>query len=67
MRSNAREPGSATPLVDGQTETTPWAVARERLEHPAAGQNHWLATVAPDGRQYQIDDLTIERGKTFSG
>jgi hypothetical protein len=48
-RMVTRTPESATPLVDGQTETTPWAVALERLEHPAPGQNHWLATVAPDG------------------
>ena len=36
-------------MIDGQTETTPWDVALERLEHPAPGQNHWLATVRPDG------------------
>jgi hypothetical protein len=47
-----REPESARPLVDGQTETTPWAVAQDRLAHPAPGQNHWLATVAPDGRPH---------------
>lgn len=47
-----RKPESATPLVDGQTETTSWDVALERLEHPAPGQNHWLATVAPDGRPH---------------
>jgi hypothetical protein len=47
-----RTPESATPLVGGQIETTPWAVALERLEHPAPGQNHWLATVAPDGRPH---------------
>ena len=47
MTDVAREPELATPLVEGQTETTPWAVALERLEHPAPGQNHWLATVTP--------------------
>jgi len=44
-----RAPGSETPMIEGQTETTPWDVALERLEHPAPGQNHWLATVPPDG------------------
>jgi len=36
-------------MVDGQTETTSWKVALERLQHPAPGQNHWLATVRSDG------------------
>src|SRR5258706_10877168 len=49
MTTAARAPGSETPMVDGQTGTTPWAVALERLEHPAPGQNHWIATVRPDG------------------
>ena len=45
----ARAPETETPMVDGQTETTSWDVALERLQHPAPGQNHWLATVRPDG------------------
>jgi hypothetical protein len=49
MSTAALAPESAEPMVDGQTETTPWDVALERLEHPAPGQNHWLATVRPDG------------------
>ena len=49
MTTAARAPESETPMVDGQIETTPWAVALERLQHPAPGQNHWLATVRPDG------------------
>jgi hypothetical protein len=52
MTIPARAPETETPLVDGQAETTPWAVALERLEHPAPGQNHWLATVRPDGRPH---------------
>jgi hypothetical protein len=47
-----RRPSSEAPVVEGQTETTPWAVALDRLEHPAPGQNHWLATVTPDGRPH---------------
>ncbi len=39
-------------MIEGQTETTPWSVALERLQHPAPGQNHWLATVRPDGRPH---------------
>jgi hypothetical protein len=42
-------PESRTPMIAGQTETTSWDVALDRLEHPAPGQNHWLATVRPDG------------------
>ena len=49
MTSATREPVSARPMVEGQTETTSWDVALDRLEHPAPGQNHWLATVRPDG------------------
>jgi len=49
MTTAARAPESETPMVAGQTETTSWAVALERLEHPAPGQNHWLATVRPNG------------------
>ena len=49
MTAESRAPKSERPMVDGQTETTPWDVALERLEHPAPGQNHWLATVRPDG------------------
>jgi hypothetical protein len=52
MTSATRAPDSETPTVEGQTETTPWAVALERLENPAPGQNHWLATVRPDGRPH---------------
>jgi hypothetical protein len=49
--TNAPAPTPATtqPLVDGQAEVMSWATAVERLEHPAPGQNHWLATVRPDG------------------
>ena len=50
--SRARVPDSETAVVEGQTETTPWDVALERLEHPAPGQNHWIATVMPDGRPH---------------
>lgn len=45
-------PESETPMAAGQTETTPWPVALDRLQHPAPGQNHWLATVRPDGRPH---------------
>ena len=49
MTTDAGVPASATPMVDGQAQTTAWDVALDRLQHPAPGQNHWLATVRPDG------------------
>ena len=52
MMTAIRTPDSETPMVDGQTETTSWDVALDRLQHPAPGQNHWLATVRPDGRPH---------------
>ena len=49
MTTQPRAPTSESPMVDGQAGTTSWDVALDRLEHPASGQNHWLATVRPDG------------------
>jgi hypothetical protein len=49
MTAEVRSPETEKPMVPGQTETTPWSVALDRLQHPAPGQNHWLATVRPDG------------------
>jgi nitroimidazol reductase NimA-like FMN-containing flavoprotein (pyridoxamine 5'-phosphate oxidase superfamily) len=40
------------PMVDDQTGTTPWALARERLANPEPGRTSWLATVRPDGRPH---------------
>lgn len=47
-----RAPVHEASLVDDQTETTPWALARERLANPKPGQTSWLATVRPDGRPH---------------
>src|SRR5262245_9486937 len=47
-----RTPESTATMVEGQTQTTPWVVALERLQNPAPGQNYWLATVRPDGRPH---------------
>jgi hypothetical protein len=47
-----RAPVHETPLVEDQRDTTPWALARERLANPAPGQTSWLATVRPDGRPH---------------
>ena len=44
-----RAPVHEEPLLDDQPDTTPWALARERLANPAPGQTSWLATVRPDG------------------
>jgi len=52
MTTPTGAPTTETPLVEGRADTTPWAVALERLENPAPGQNHWLATVMPDGRPH---------------
>jgi hypothetical protein len=49
MTTDSHAPASQSPMVDGQTETTSWEVALERLQHPAPGQNHWLATARSDG------------------
>ena len=50
----ARAPETETPMVDGRSEPTSWDVALERLQHPAPGQNHWLATVRPDGTPHMM-------------
>jgi nitroimidazol reductase NimA-like FMN-containing flavoprotein (pyridoxamine 5'-phosphate oxidase superfamily) len=47
-----REPATADPMMDGQSATTPWAVAHERLANPEPGRTSWLATVGPDGRPH---------------
>jgi len=52
MTTAANAPETEEPLVEGQTGVMPWATALDRLEHPAPGQNHWLATVRPDGRPH---------------
>lgn len=52
MSIGTRAPDTETPLVEGQGGTTPWTVALERLENPGPGQNHWLATIQPDGRPH---------------
>jgi hypothetical protein len=54
-----REPEAESPMVDGQTEMTSWDVALERLEHPAQGQNHWLATVRPDGSPHLMPIIAL--------
>ena len=47
-----RAPVHEEPLIEDQPDTTPWALARERLANPAPGQTSWLATVRPDGRPH---------------
>ena len=47
-----RLPVTERPLLDDQTRTTPWAVARERLANPEQSRTSWLATVRPDGRPH---------------
>lgn len=45
-------PVHEAPMVDDEAGTTPWDVARERLENPEPGRTCWLATVRPDGRPH---------------
>jgi hypothetical protein len=68
MTNDAGVPASATPMVDGQTETTAWDVALDRLQHPSPGQNHWLATVRPDGSPHLMPIIAfwIDGGSTSS-
>ena len=47
-----RAPTNEEPMLDDQSHTTPWAVARERLANPEPGRTSWLATVGPDGRPH---------------
>ena len=65
MTTITRTPDAETPLVEGQTRTTPWAVAVERLTHPAPGQNHWLATVTPDGRPHLMPIIAFWMDDAF--
>ena len=47
-----RAPQHEQSMVDGQTETTAWAFARERLANPEPERTSWLATVRPDGHPH---------------
>ncbi len=53
-RSTTHEPAPAREqsLVDDETQTTSWDVARKRLAHPENQRTNWLATVRPDGRPH---------------
>jgi Pyridoxamine 5'-phosphate oxidase len=75
-----RTPVAEQPLA-GEAMATPWAEARERLEHPEPGRTYWLATVRPDGRPhimpilglwldsafYFITGETTRKGKNLAG
>ena len=47
-----RAPVHEEAMLDDQPDTTPWALARERLANPEPGRTSWLATVRPDGRPH---------------
>jgi hypothetical protein len=53
-----RTPVAEQPLA-GEAVATPWAEARERLEHPEPGRTYWLATVRPDGRPHIMPILGL--------
>src|SRR5215208_3035445 len=47
-----RTPEREQPLVEGESMTTPWEMARERLANPENPRTCWLATTRPDGRPH---------------
>jgi hypothetical protein len=54
-----RAPAAEQPLVGEDGTATPWAAARQRLEHPERGRTYWLATVRPDGRPHVMPLLGL--------
>lgn len=50
--SPERTPEREQSLVGGESETTSWDVARERLANPEHQRTSWLATTRPDGRPH---------------
>jgi hypothetical protein len=71
----------AEQVLTDDAGTTPWAVARERLENPEKPRTYWLATVRPDGRPhvmpiigawidgalYFISGDAIRKGRNLAG
>ena len=49
-----RAPEHETSLVQDETRTTSWEVARERLANPENQRTSWLATTRPDGRPHLV-------------
>jgi hypothetical protein len=47
-----RAPEREQSLVGGESGTTSWDVARERLANPEHQRTSWLATTRPDGRPH---------------
>jgi nitroimidazol reductase NimA-like FMN-containing flavoprotein (pyridoxamine 5'-phosphate oxidase superfamily) len=45
-------------LVGGDSETTSWEMARERLANPEHQRTSWLATTRPDGRPHLMPVIT---------
>jgi hypothetical protein len=50
--TNEQAPQREQSLVEGESETTSWEVARERLANPEHQRTSWLATTRPDGRPH---------------
>jgi hypothetical protein len=50
--SHVEAPKREQSLVEGETETTSWDLARERLANPEFQRTSWLATTRPDGRPH---------------
>ena len=49
-----RTPDHERSLVPGETRTTPWEMARERLANPEVPRTCWLATARRDGRPHLV-------------
>ena len=47
--SEERAPERETSLLEDESKTTSWEMARERLANPEIPRTYWLATTNPDG------------------
>jgi hypothetical protein len=56
--SHERAPEREESMIGGESQTTPWDVARDRLTNPENNRHSWLATIRPDGRPH----LVFQRG-----
>ncbi|HYI23170.1 MAG TPA: pyridoxamine 5'-phosphate oxidase family protein [Candidatus Limnocylindrales bacterium] len=50
--ADERTPERETSLLNDQSKTTSWEMARERLANPEQPRTCWLATTSPDGRPH---------------
>jgi hypothetical protein len=53
-----RTPTRQQSMVGGESDTTSWDLARERLAKPEHQRTSWLATTLPDGRPHLMPVIT---------